>query len=31
MLHKKVVFATLLVEGKLWQYIADIDTQVQYV
>ena len=23
--HKKVVFATLLAEGKLWQYLADID------
>ena len=36
MLHKdyllkkqKVVFATLLAEGKLWQYLADIDTQAQ--
>ena len=27
--HKKVVFATLLAEGKLWQYLADIDTQSQ--
>ena len=27
--HKKVVFATLLAEGKLWQYLADIDTQAQ--
>lgn len=27
--HKEVVFATLLVEGKLWQYLVDIDTQVQ--
>ena len=27
--HKKVVFATLLVEGKLWPYLADIDTQAQ--
>ena len=27
--HKKVVFATLLAEGKLWQYLADIDTQTQ--
>lgn len=25
--HKKVVFTTLLAEGKLWQYLADIDTQ----
>lgn len=24
--HKKVLFATLLAEGKLWQYLADIDT-----
>ena len=27
--HKKVLFATLLAEGKLWQYLADIDTQAQ--
>ena len=27
--HKKVVFVTLLAEGKLWQYLADIDTQAQ--
>ena len=27
--HKKVVFTTLLAEGKLWQYLADIDTQAQ--
>ncbi len=27
--HKKVVFATLLAEGKLWQYLADIDSQAQ--
>ncbi len=27
--HKKFVFATLLSEGKLWQYLADIDTQAQ--
>ncbi len=27
--NKKVVFATLLAEGKLWQYLADIDTQAQ--
>jgi len=27
--HKKVVFATLLAEGKLWQYLADIDNQAQ--
>lgn len=27
--HKKVLFATLLTEGKLWQYLAEIDTQAQ--
>ncbi len=27
--HKKVLFATLLAEGKLWQYLADIDTEAQ--
>lgn len=27
--HKKVVFAALLAEGKLWQYLADIVTQAQ--
>lgn len=27
--YKKVVFATLLAEGKLWQYLSDIDTQAQ--
>ena len=27
--HKKVVFTALLAEGKLWQYLADIDTQAQ--
>ena len=27
--HKPVVFATLLAQGKLWQYLADIDTQAQ--
>lgn len=27
--YKGVVFATLLAEGKLWQYLADIDTQAQ--
>ncbi len=27
--HKKVLFTTLLAEGKLWQYLADIDTQAQ--
>ena len=25
--HKKVVFTNLLAEGKLWQYLADIDSQ----
>lgn len=29
--HKKVVFTTLLAEGKLWQYLADIDTYAQRV
>ena len=29
MLHKKVLFATLLAEGKPWQYLADIDTRAQ--
>ena len=27
--NKKVVFANLISEGKLWQYIAEIDTQAQ--
>jgi len=27
--HKKVVFATLFAEGKLWQYLADIDSRAQ--
>lgn len=27
--HKKVVFTTLFAEGKLWQYLADIDNQAQ--
>ena len=27
--HKKFLFVTLLAEGKLWQYLADIDTQAQ--
>ena len=27
--HKKVLFTTLLAEGKLWQHLADIDTQAQ--
>ena len=29
--HKKVVFATLLAEGKLWQYLSDINTQAQHM
>jgi len=27
--YKKAVFVTLLAEGNLWQYLADIDTQAQ--
>ena len=27
--HKKVVFATLFAEDKLWQHLADIDSQAQ--
>ena len=27
--NKKVIFYTLLAEGKLWQYLADIDNQAQ--
>lgn len=27
--HKTIVFASLLAQGKLWQYLADIDTQAQ--
>ena len=27
--HKKGVFTTLLAEGKLWQYLSDIDIQAQ--
>ena len=27
--HKKVVFTTLFAEGKLWQYLAEIDSQAQ--
>lgn len=32
-LHKqeKFVFAPLLAEGKLWQYLVDIDTRAQQV
>lgn len=29
--YKKVVFVTLIAEGKLWQYLADIDTQAQQI
>ena len=27
--HKKTLFITLFSKGKLWQYLADIDTQAQ--
>ncbi len=27
--HKPIVFTTLLTQGKLWQYLANIDTQAQ--
>lgn len=27
--HKKTLFTTLFSHGKLWQYLADIDTQAQ--
>ena len=27
--HKKTLFITLFSQGKLWQYLADIDTQAQ--
>ncbi len=27
--HKSVIFATLLAQGKLYQYLADIDIQAQ--
>lgn len=27
--HKKTLFTTLFSQGKLWQYLADIDTQAQ--
>ncbi len=27
--HKPVVFTTLLIQGKLWQYLADIDNQTR--
>ena len=29
MKHKKVLFTTLLTEGKMWKHLADIDTQAQ--
>lgn len=29
--HKPVVFATLLAQGNLWQYLADIDNQAQQI
>ncbi len=29
MKYKKVLFFTLLTEGKMWQYLADIDTEAQ--
>ncbi len=27
--HKKVVFTTLIAEGRLWKHLADIDNQAQ--
>lgn len=27
--HKKTLFTTLFSQGKLWQYLADIDAQAQ--
>lgn len=27
--HKKILFATLFSQGKLWQYLAEIDIQAQ--
>lgn len=27
--HKKTLFITLFSQGKLWQYLADVDTQAQ--
>ncbi len=27
--HKKTLFTTLFSQGKLWQYLTDIDTQAQ--
>lgn len=29
--NKKVVFATLLAKGKLWQHLTDVDTQAQHM
>lgn len=29
--HKKVLFATLVAEGKLWQYLTDVDTQAEHM
>lgn len=29
MKHQPVIFTTLLTQGKLWQYVASIDTQAQ--
>lgn len=29
--HKPIVFTTLLAQGKLWQHLADIDTQAQQI
>lgn len=29
--NKRILFFTLLAEGKLWQYLADIDTQAQQI
>lgn len=27
--HKKTLFTTLFSQGKLWQYLAEVDTQAQ--
>ena len=27
--HKKTLFTTLFLQGKLWQYLSDVDTQAQ--
>lgn len=27
--HKPIVFAALIAQGKLWQYLTDIDTQAR--